>query len=303
MAHLRSATEMLGLHRRHPSAVVTAADLADECAFDLSLVAPQLPPYPVPDGHTEATWLRELVRQGALALYGPPESEKVPGAYAQLAHELDVIEDLGFPGYFLVVYDLVDFCRRNGIMAQGRGSAANSAVCYALRVTAVDAVRHGLLFERFLAPERDGPPDIDVDIESARREEVIQYVYEKHGRTHAAQVANVISYRPRSAVRDAARALGYDAGQQDAWAQSIERWGSLRPAAPPPPPEKPSSSRRQPRPHVGHTGPVPDAAVTTARDERRRTQASMWGNTWEPPSVLRAPKGCLLYTSPSPRDS
>ena len=190
-----------------------------------------------------------------------------------------------------MVYDLVDFCRRNGIMAQGRGSAANSAVCYALRVTAVDAVRHGLLFERFLAPERDGPPDIDVDIESARREEVIQYVYEKHGRTHAAQVANVISYRPRSAVRDAARALGYDAGQQDAWAQSIERWGSLRPTAPPPPPEKPSSGRRQPRPHVGHTGPVPDAAATTARDERRRTQASMWGNTWEPPSVLRAPKG------------
>ncbi|KQS97579.1 error-prone DNA polymerase [Cellulomonas sp. Leaf395] len=292
MAHLRSATEMLALHRRHPSAVVTAADLADECAFDLSLVAPQLPPYPVPPGHTEATWLRELVRQGALELYGPPESEKVPGAYAQLAHELTVIEDLGFPGYFLVVYDLVDFCRRNGIMAQGRGSAANSAVCYALRVTAVDAVRHGLLFERFLAPERDGPPDIDVDIESARREEVIQYVYDKHGRTHAAQVANVISYRPRSAVRDAARALGYDAGQQDAWAQSIERWGSLRPA-PPPPPEKPSSSRRPPRPHVGHTGPVPDqpVAVTTARDERRRTQASMWGNTWEPPSVLRAPKG------------
>lgn len=289
MAHLRSATEMLALHRRHPSAVVTAADLADECAFDLSLVAPQLPPYPVPPGHTEATWLRELVRRGALELYGPPEEERVPGAYAQLAHELQVIEDLGFPGYFLVVYDLVDFCRRNGIMAQGRGSAANSAVCYALRVTAVDAVRHGLLFERFLAPERDGPPDIDVDIESARREEVIQYVYEKHGRTHAAQVANVISYRPRSAVRDAARALGYDAGQQDAWAQSIERWGSLRPSTPPPPPEKPSSVRR-PRPHVGHAGQAPEP-LTTARDERRRTQASMWGNTWEPPSVLRAPKG------------
>lgn len=288
MAHLRSATEMLALHRRHPSAVVTAADLADECAFDLSLVAPQLPPYPVPAGHTEATWLRELVRRGALELYGPPETEKVPGAYAQLAHELRVIEDLGFPGYFLVVYDLVDFCRRNGIMAQGRGSAANSAVCYALRVTAVDAVRHGLLFERFLAPERDGPPDIDVDIESARREEVIQYVYEKHGRTHAAQVANVISYRPRSAVRDAARALGYDAGQQDAWAQSIERWGSLRSTAPTPPPEKPSAGPgRKARPHTGHTGPVP----TTAREDRRRTQASMWGNTWEPPSVLRAAKG------------
>lgn len=228
VAHLRSAAEMAVLHRRHPQAVATAAELALECAFDLRLVAPDLPPYPVPPGHTEATWLRELVRQGAAELYGPPEAERVPGAYAQLEHELKVIEDLHFPGYFLVVYDLVDFCRKNGILAQGRGSAANSAVCYALRVTAVDAVKHGLLFERFLAPERDGPPDIDVDIESARREEVIQYVYRKHGRRHAAQVANVISYRPRSAVRDAARALGYDAGQQDAWASGIERWGSLR---------------------------------------------------------------------------
>lgn len=321
VAHLRSATEMLALHRRHPSAVGTAAALAAECAFDLSLVAPQLPPYPVPDGHTEATWLRELVRQGALELYGPPDDERVPGAYAQLAHELRVIEDLGFPGYFLVVYDLVKFCRDHGILAQGRGSAANSAVCYALRVTAVDAVRHGLLFERFLAPERDGPPDIDVDIESARREEVIQYVFEKHGRSHAAQVANVISYRPRSAIRDAARALGYDAGQQDAWAKSIERWGSLRPPQPPPSPGAPAagaqgvpaagpgdratSARRPDRPHDGHdehVGPPSEVrgagpheratAVGTARDARRRAKASMWGNTYEPPPVLtRSPRG------------
>lgn len=227
-AHLASAAEMLHRHRRHPQAVANAAALGAECTFDLHLVAPRLPPYPVPPGHTEASWLRELVRRGALACYGPPEAERVPGAYAQLEHELRVIEDLGFPGYFLVVYDLVDFCHRNGILAQGRGSAANSAVCYALRITAVDAVQHGLLFERFLAPERDGPPDIDVDIESGRREEVIQYVYATHGRTHAAQVANVISYRARSAVRDAARALGYDVGQQDAWSKSIERWGTLR---------------------------------------------------------------------------
>ncbi len=228
MAHLRSAAEMLALHRRHPQAVPTAAALALECAFDLSLVAPRLPPYPVPPGHDEASWLRELVRRGAAERYGPPGAERVEGAYAQIEHELRVIEDLGFPGYFLVVYDLVRFCREHGILAQGRGSAANSAVCYALGVTAVDAVAHHLLFERFLAPERDGPPDIDVDIESQRREEVIQYVYATHGREHAAQVANVISYRPRSAVRDAARALGYDVGQQDAWSTSIERWGSLR---------------------------------------------------------------------------
>ncbi|MBC7290021.1 MAG: error-prone DNA polymerase [Actinotalea sp.] len=226
--HLRSPAEMARRHRRYPHAVTTAAALADECAFDLTLVAPSLPPYPVPPGHDEASWLRELVRRGALDRYGPPEAERVAGAWAQIEHELDVIESLGFPGYFLIVHDLVDFCRSRGILCQGRGSAANSAVCYALGVTAVDAVRHGLLFERFLAPERDGPPDIDVDIESMRREEVIQYVYERFGRAHAAQVANVISYRPRSAVRDAARALGHDVGQQDAWSKSIERWGTLK---------------------------------------------------------------------------
>ena len=226
--HLRSAAEMVARHRRHPQAVDAAAVLAAECAFDLLLVAPSLPPYPVPSGHDEASWLRELVRRGAADRYGTPDAERVPGAYAQITHELDVIESLGFPGYFLIVHDLVDFCREHGILCQGRGSAANSAVCYALGVTAVDAVRHGLLFERFLAPERDGPPDIDVDIEAGRREEVIQYVYSRFGRRHAAQVANVISYRPRSAVRDAARALGYDVGQQDAWSKSIERWGSLR---------------------------------------------------------------------------
>ncbi|ROS74350.1 error-prone DNA polymerase [Cellulomonas sp. PhB143] len=238
-AHLRSAEEMLARHRRHPQAVATAAALADECAFDLALVAPDLPPYPVPAGHDEASWLRELTSRGATERYGPRPDGSGPGttapgtggrrdAWAQIDHELKVITDLHFPGYFLIVYDLVEFCRVRGILAQGRGSAANSAVCYALGITAVDAVRHGLLFERFLAPERDGPPDIDVDIESARREEVIQHVYERFGRTHAAQVANVISYRPRSAVRDAARALGHDVGQQDAWAGSIERWGSLR---------------------------------------------------------------------------
>ncbi|WP_251151412.1 PHP domain-containing protein [Cellulosimicrobium sp. Marseille-Q4280] len=265
-AHLRSAAEMLTRHRRYPEAVATAAALGDECAFDLSLVAPRLPPYPVPDGHTEATWLRELVRRGAEERYGPRprpgESERVPGAWRQIDHELTVIEDLEFPGYFLVVYDLVEFCRVHGILAQGRGSAANSAVCYALGITAVDAVRHGLLFERFLAPERDGPPDIDVDIESERREEVIQHVYGKFGRTHAAQVANVISYRPKSAVRDAARALGYDVGQADAWSKSIERWGSLRG----PDPSSPAADR---------AAKERDIATKTAEKDAR--VAALWG--------------------------
>ncbi|MEP7763201.1 error-prone DNA polymerase [Sanguibacter sp. 25GB23B1] len=265
-AHLRSATEMLARHRRHPRAVPTAAALAAECAFDLALVAPNLPPYPVPAGHTEATWLRELVARGALDRYGPRESERIPGAYAQIDHEMKVIEELDFPGYFLIVFDLVEFCRVNRILAQGRGSAANSAVCYSLGITAVDAVRHELLFERFLAPERDGPPDIDVDIESGRREEVIQYVYERFGRTHAAQVANVISYRPRSAVRDAARALGYDVGQQDAWSKRIERWGSLRPSVDPAGPAAPAPARPA----------APPPGIPTARVDRSQARDGMW---------------------------
>ena len=121
-----------------------------------------------------------------------------------------------------MVWELTQFCAERGILCQGRGSAANSAVCFALGITAVDSVGHNLLFERFLAPERDGPPDIDIDIESDRREEVIQHVYARHGRQHAAQVANVITYRPRSAVRDIAQALGYAPGQQDAWSKQID---------------------------------------------------------------------------------
>jgi error-prone DNA polymerase len=151
----------------------------------------------------------------------------VPGAWRQLNYELAMIEELGFAGYFLVVWDIVEFCRRSGIYCQGRGSAASSAVCYVLGITNADAVALGLLFERFLSPERDGPPDIDVDIESGRREEVIQYVYGRYGRERAALVAVVVSYRARSAVRDAAKALGHSPGQVDAWAKRIERWGSL----------------------------------------------------------------------------
>ncbi len=188
-------------------------------------MAPKLPDFAMPDGHTDMTWLRELTMQGARVRYGPPEDNRK--AYDKIEYELGMIDQLTFPGYFLVVYDIVRFCREEGIYCQGRGSAANSAVCYALWITNVDAVANGLLFERFLAPERDGPPDIDVDIESDRREEVIQYVYRKYGREHTAQVANVISYRPRSAVRDMAKAFGFSAGQQDAWSKQIDRWGSI----------------------------------------------------------------------------
>ena len=139
----------------------------------------------------------------------------------------EVIEHLGFPGYFLVVWEIVRFCEASNIFCQGRGSAANSAVCYTLGITKADAVGMGLLFERFLSPDRDGPPDIDIDIESDRREEVIQHVYERYGRHHTAQVANVITYRVRSAVRDMARAFGFAPGQQDAWSKQVDAWGTV----------------------------------------------------------------------------
>ncbi len=221
---LRSGDEQSRRFARYPGVVERAAAIGAECAFDLSLVAPDLPPFPCPDGLDEMTYLRRLVDEGGAHRYGRRGAERVSGAWAQIDHELEVIDQLGFPGYFLVVYDIVEFCRRSDILCQGRGSAANSAVCYALGITNADAVSLGLLFERFLSPERDGPPDIDIDIESGRREEVIQYVYERHGRHHTAQVANVITYRAKSAIRDMAKALGYAVGQQDAFAKQVDRW-------------------------------------------------------------------------------
>ena len=221
-AHLRSGVEQKLWFARYPGVVETSMELGLDCAFDLSLVAPKLPPYPCPGGLDEMAYLRKIAYEGARNRYGTQSAEKVPGAWQQIYHELDLIQQLGFPGYFLVVWDIVSFCRSRDIFCQGRGSAANSAVCYALGITNVDAVSLGLLFERFLSPERDGPPDIDLDIESGRREEVIQYVFDRYGREHTAQVANVITYRTRSAVRDAARALGYNSGQQDAWSKSFD---------------------------------------------------------------------------------
>jgi error-prone DNA polymerase len=228
-AHLRSGAEMATrFDRRYPGAVARAAAFGVECAFSIDLVAPDLPPFDVPPGHTEASWLRELTHRGASRRYG--SHAEYPEALETVERELAIIEDKNFPGYFLIVHDIVEFCRRSDILCQGRGSAANSAVCFALGITNVDAVAHRLLFERFLSPARDGYPDIDLDIESGRREEVIQYVYHRHGRGCAAQVANVITYRPRSAVRDMAKAMGFSPGQQDAWSKQIERWHGLRPA-------------------------------------------------------------------------
>ena len=231
-SYLRSGAEMAHRLRRYPGVREQTAELARACAFDFHVIAPKLPDFPVPENHTEATWLRKLVTERAPERYGQPE--RIKGAYAQIERELEVIVNLGFPGYFLIVDDIVQFCEHNGILCQGRGSAANSAVCYALGITNVDPVRHGLLFERFLSAGRDGPPDIDLDIEHQRREEAIQYVYDRYGRENAAQVANVISYRPRMALRDAGRALGYAPEQQDVWARQVgpRQYGPGQPLPP-----------------------------------------------------------------------
>jgi error-prone DNA polymerase len=220
--HLRSGAEMTARFRRYPGAVSRTVPLADELAFSLRRARPRLPRQHVPAGHTPMSWLRHLVWEGAERAY--------PGYNAnvrdRLEKELAVIEAKDFPGYFLIVHDIVQFARREGILCQGRGSAANSAVCFVIGITAVDSIFYRLPFERFLSSLREEEPDIDVDFDSDRREEVIQYVYERYGRQNAAQVANVITYRPKVAVRDMAKALGYSPGQQDAWSKQVERWGS-----------------------------------------------------------------------------
>ncbi|TCO51622.1 error-prone DNA polymerase [Kribbella antiqua] len=221
-AFLRSGAEMAERFSRFPGAVARSVTIADQIAFDLRRAKPKLPLRDVPEGETPMSWLRQLTFQGAAKRYGT-RAER-PDAYERLERELEVIDDKGFPGYFLIVEDIVRFAHDHGILCQGRGSAANSAVCYALGITAVDSILYNLPFERFLASTRTEEPDIDVDFDSDRREEVIQYVYGKYGRRNAAQVANVISYRPKSAVRDMAKALGYSVGQQDAWSKQVDGW-------------------------------------------------------------------------------
>jgi len=222
-AHLRSGAEMQRLFARYPGAVERSVELATELGFPLRQAKPNLPQQPVPPGHTPMSWLRELVWAAVPRKYPDASDDD----RARIARELDVIELKDFPGYFLIVHEIVQFARARGILCQGRGSAANSAVCYLLDITAVDSIGYQLPFERFLSALRDEEPDIDVDFDSDRREEVIQYVYERYGRRNAAQVANVISYRPKNAVRDMARALGYSTGQQDAWSRQVERWGAV----------------------------------------------------------------------------
>lgn len=221
-AHLRSGAEMAARFRRHPGAISYGLELAAASAFSLRRARPALPKQEVPDGHTPMSWLRHLVWEAVPTKYPHLDAD----GHRRIGRELDVIEEKDFPGYFLIVHGIVTEARRRGILCQGRGSAAASAVCYLLGITAVDPILYRLPFERFLATTRQEEPDIDVDFDSDRREEIIQWVYREYGRERAAQVANVIQYRPKNAVRDMARALGHSPGQQDAWSRQVDGWST-----------------------------------------------------------------------------
>jgi len=232
-AHLHSGDEMARRFARYPGAVARSVEIARACGFDLHKAKPRLPKHGIPEGHTAASWLRELTEAGFAERYAAAYAHDpgfVTRARAKVEHELEVIERKDFAGYFVIVHDIVAFARSQGILCQGRGSAAASAVCYALGITAIDPVFYRLPFERFISEHREEEPDIDVDFDSGRREEVIQWVYERYGRRNAAQVANIIGYRPKMAVRDAAKALGYSPGQQDAWSKRLHHWSRIDPA-------------------------------------------------------------------------
>jgi error-prone DNA polymerase len=211
-----------------PAAVARTLEVAARCTFSLGELRYRYPTERLPDGSTSSEHLRALTWAGARGRY----QGAVPADVArQLDVELALIDELDYPGYFLTMHDIVEYCGRHDILCQGRGSAANSAVCFCLGITAVDPVRMGLLFERFLSRERAEPPDIDLDIEHERREEVIQHVYAKYGRDHAAMVCNVIRYRPRSAVRDVGKALGIPETALDRAAKLMSSWGEVESTA------------------------------------------------------------------------
>jgi len=202
---LLSLEEFASLFADDPDAVARTMEIASRCSFSLSQLRYRYPAEHVPGGMTSSAWLRRLAEEG---LRKKCQGDVPAEVVTQLDKELCLIEELDYGGYFLTMHDIVEFCARKEILCQGRGSAANSVVCYALGVTVVDPRRIELLFERFLSKERDEPPDIDLDVMHERREEVIQHIYEKYGRAHAAMVANVVRYQPRSAVRDVGKALG-----------------------------------------------------------------------------------------------
>src|SRR5437667_457674 len=227
---LRSPAAMARAFADLPDAVATTDELALRLQFTMKDLGYRFPDFPLPPGQSALEHLRELTRHGVRARYG--QGELAERARRQVAHELEIIGRLDLAGYFLIVWDIVEFCRGNEVLVQGRGSAANSAVCYALGITAVDPVKMDLLFERFLSESRGEWPDIDLDLPSgARRETVIQYVYRRYGRLGAGMTANVITYRGRSAAREVGKALGLPGDMQDRLAGLVENWGYQDPQA------------------------------------------------------------------------
>jgi len=225
--YLKPAAEMARLFADLPEAIANTAELSSRLEFELTDLGYEFPKYPVPPGETMDSFLRKLTEEGARQRYRPYHER----ARRQIERELALIEKLKLSGYFLIVWDIVRFCREQGILVQGRGSAANSAVCYSLGITAVDPVGMDLLFERFLSEERGEWPDIDLDLPSgSQRERVIQYVYERYGRLGAAMTANVITYRGRSAAREVGKALGFEEGVLARLSSLVRAWEWKDPA-------------------------------------------------------------------------
>jgi error-prone DNA polymerase len=225
--YLKSPAQMARLFADHPKSVRESLALAERLQFTMNDLGYRFPRYPVPPGETEISFLRKITDVGARDRYRPYHDK----ARAQIARELDLIEKLDLAGYFLIVWDIVNYCRQQDILVQGRGSAANSAVCYSLGITAVDPVGMDLLFERFLSEERGEWPDIDIDLPSGdRRERVIQHVYQKYGKHGAAMTANVITYRGRSAAREVGKVLGIDQPVVDRLAKVMNQFEFVDPA-------------------------------------------------------------------------
>jgi len=214
---LLSAAVFARMFADEPAAIARSLEITEQCTFSLTELRYRYPAEQMPFGMTTATWLDRLVRRGARDRFGASVPEDLK---KRIARELELIHELDYDGYFLTMYEIVRFCRDEGIICQGRGSAANSVVCYCLKVTAVNPCEVDLLFERFISRERAEPPDIDLDIEHGRREEVIQHVYEKYGRDRAAMVANLVRFRPRSAIREVGKALGLPAVNLDRLAKT-----------------------------------------------------------------------------------
>jgi error-prone DNA polymerase len=224
--YLKSYAAMRPLFSAYPEALDATVVIAERCRFRLGRLTGQFPHFPVPAGSTRQRYLRELVYRGAAERYGTPLADVVE---KQLEYELGIIAKMELAGYFLIVWDIVQAANRFGVLCQGRGSAANSAVCYALGITAVDPIGMNLLFERFMSEERQEIPDIDIDFAHQDREKVIQYVYERYGRSNAAMTAEVITYHQRSAIRDAGKALGLTLEQVEEAAREFDASDTVDP--------------------------------------------------------------------------